>query len=251
MIDINCDLGEGEPIEKSRRFLRWVTSANIACGGHAGSVRKMRSCLRLCGELGVNAGAHPGFVDRENFGRKEMPISFSDLVSLIESQAGAFELLADEEKVPISHVKLHGALYHVVERDRRLSAAYVEFVKERFPGLRILASPNGYVIPIAERLGVKAWAEIFSDRGYMAGGGLIPRSEPGAVLRDPAEIKMRMEMFLSTGRLPLKSGDALKISAQTVCVHADSPGALRIARLLAKLCSRSLSDSETRSENEA
>ena len=146
----------------------------------------MRSCLRLCGELGVNAGAHPGFVDRENFGRKEMPISFSDLVSLIESQAGGLELLADEEKVPISHIKLHGALYHVVERDRRLSAAYVEFVKERFPGMRILASPNGCVIPIAERLGLEAWAEIFSDRGYMAGGGLIPRSEPDAVLRDPS-----------------------------------------------------------------
>ena len=246
MIDINCDLGEGEPIEKTRRFLRWVTSANIACGGHAGSVRMMRSCLRLCGELGVNAGAHPGFVDRENFGRKEMPVSFSDLVSLIESQAGGLEMLADEEKVSLSHIKLHGSLYHVVERDRRLSAAYVEFVKERFPGLRILASPNGYVIPIAERLGVKAWAEIFSDRGYMAGGGLIPRSEPDAVLRDPAEIKMRMEMFLSSGRLPLKNGDTLKISAQTVCVHADSPGALRIARLLAKLRSGSPSDSEMR-----
>ena len=161
------------------------------------------------------------------------------------------ELLADEEKVPISHIKLHGALYHVVERDRRLSAAYVEFVKERFPGMRILASPNGCVIPVAERLGLKAWAEIFSDRGYMAGGGLIPRSEPEAVLRDPAEIKMRMEMFLSTGRLPLKNGDTLKVSAQTVCVHADSPGALRIARLLAKLCSSSLSDLEMRPENEA
>jgi 5-oxoprolinase (ATP-hydrolysing) subunit A len=251
MIDINCDLGEGERIEKTRRFLRWVTSANIACGGHAGSVHTMRCCLRLCGELGVNAGAHPGFVDRENFGRKEMPISPSDLVSLIESQAGGFELLADEEKVPISHIKLHGALYHVVERDRRLSAAYVEFVKERFPGKRILASPNGYVIPNAERLGLEAWAEIFSDRAYMAGGGLIPRSEPDAVLRDLAEIKMRMEMLLSTGRLPLKNGDTLKISAQTVCVHADSPGALRIARLLAKLCSSSLSDLEMRPENEA
>ena len=120
-MDINCDLGEGEPVEKTRRLLRWLTSANIACGGHAGSVRTMRSCLRLCVELGVNAGAHPGFVDREAFGRKEMPISPSDLESLIESQAGGLELLADEEKIPISHIKLHGALYHLVERDRRLS----------------------------------------------------------------------------------------------------------------------------------
>ena len=237
MMDINCDLGEGEPVEKTRRLLRWLTSANIACGGHAGSMRTMRSCLRLCIERGVNAGAHPGFVDRGAFGRKEMPISPSDLESLIESQAGGLELLADEEKISISHIKLHGALYHVVERDRRLSEVYAEFVKERFPGMRILASPNGCVIPTAGRLGVEAWGEIFSDRAYVADGGLIPRSEAGAVLGNIAEIKVRMEMFLSTGRLPLKNGDTVKIAAQTVCVHADSPSALRIARLLAKLFS--------------
>ena len=241
MMDINCDLGEGEPIEKTHRLLRWVTSANIACGGHAGSVRTMRSCLRLCAELGVNAGAHPGFVDRKNFGRKEMPISPSDLESLIESQAGGLALLADEEKIPISHIKLHGALYHVVERDRQLSAVYAGFVKKRFPGMRILASPNGCVIRTAGRLGVEIWGEIFSDRAYLAGGGLIPRSEPGAVLQDMAQIRMRMETFLSTGRLPLKNGTTVRINAQTVCVHADSPSALLIARLLAKLCSNSLS----------
>lgn len=242
MMDINCDLGEGEPVEKTRRLLRWLTSANIACGGHAGSMRTMRSCLRLCIERGVNAGAHPGFVDRGAFGRKEMPISPSDLESLIESQAGGLELLADEEKIPISHIKLHGALYHLVERDRRLSAVYAGFVKGRFPGMRIFAAPNGYVIPTARRLGVEVWGEVFSDRAYTAGGGLVPRSQPGAVLQDIPEIRIRMEMFLSTGRLPLKNGETVKIAAQTVCVHADSPGALRIARLLAKLCSSSLSD---------
>jgi 5-oxoprolinase (ATP-hydrolysing) subunit A len=242
MMDINCDLGEGEPVEKTRRLLRWLTSANIACGGHAGNMRTMRSCLRLCIERGVNAGAHPGFVDRGAFGRKEMPISSSDLKSLIESQAGGLELLADEEKIPISHIKLHGALYHLVERDRRLSAVYAGFVKGRFPGMRIFAAPNGYVIPTAKRLGVEVWGEVFSDRAYTAGGGLVPRSQPGAVLQDIPEIRMRMEMFLSTGRLPLKNGETVKIAAQTVCVHADSPGALRIARLLAKLCSSSLSD---------
>lgn len=236
MMDINCDLGEGEPIARTRRLLRWVTSANIACGGHAGSVRTMRSCLRLCGKFGVNAGAHPGFVDPRNFGRIEMPVSPADLVSLIESQVGGLELLAGEEGVPVSHIKLHGALYHLVERDRRLSDVYVGFVKERFPGMRILASPNGCVISTAERLGLEVWAEVFSDRAYTAGGDLMPRSEPGAVLRDLAEIKMRMETFLATGGLPLKNGSIVKISAQTICVHADSPGALRIARLLAKLC---------------
>jgi 5-oxoprolinase (ATP-hydrolysing) subunit A len=235
MIDVNCDLGEGEPIEKTRRLLRWVTSANIACGGHAGSTQTMRSCLRLCAELGVNAGAHPGFVDREGFGRRELPITASDLESLVESQAGGLKKLADQEKISIAHIKLHGALYHVVERDQRLSNVYAKFVRERFPRLRIIASPTGCVIRIAKQLGVEAWGEIFADRGYAADGALLPRGQPGAVLRDISKIRMRIERFLATGELTLENGRRVKIAAQTVCIHADSPGALRIARLLSML----------------
>jgi 5-oxoprolinase (ATP-hydrolysing) subunit A len=240
-MDINCDLGEGEPVEKTRRLLRWVNSANIACGGHSGTARTMGSCLNLCVELGVNAGAHPGFVDREGFGRKEKAITPSGLESLIESQVGGLVVLACEKKISISHVKLHGALYHVVERDPRLSGVYAGFVKKHFPGMRIFASPNGRVIPAAARLGVEAWGEIFSDRAYTAGGDLVPRSQPGAVLEDIEEIRTRMKVFLLTGRVPLNNGKTIKIAARTVCVHADSPGALRIARLLAELCSSRLS----------
>jgi 5-oxoprolinase (ATP-hydrolysing) subunit A len=236
-MDINCDLGEGEPLEKTRRFMRWVTSANIACAGHAGNSDTMHCCLQLCKEAGVNAGAHPGFVDREYRGRRNMGISVSDLQSLIESQAGALERMADQEKIFISHIKLHGALYHIVEQDERLSVAYVVFVKERFPGIRIFAFPSGHVIPAARRLGVEVWGEIFADRAYEADGSLRSRAEAGALLEDLGEIRMRMKTFLSTGRLPLKDGKTIKISAQTVCVHSDSPGALRTARLLAKLCS--------------
>jgi 5-oxoprolinase (ATP-hydrolysing) subunit A len=235
MIDVNCDLGEGEPIEKTRRLLRWVTSANIACGGHAGNTRTMRSCLRLCAELGVNAGAHPGFVDREGFGRREFPISASDLESLVESQAGGLKILADQERIAIAHIKLHGALYHLVERDARLSRVYAKFVRERFPGMRIIASPTGCVIPLARRLGVEAWEEIFADRAYAADGALVPRSQPGAVLQDIAKIRTRMERFLTRNELTLENGRRVKIAAQTVCIHADSPGALRIARLLSML----------------
>jgi 5-oxoprolinase (ATP-hydrolysing) subunit A len=235
MIDVNCDLGEGERLEKTRRLLRWVTSANIACGGHAGSTRTMRSCLRLCAELGVNAGAHPGFVDREGFGRREFPLSASDLESLIESQAGALKILADQEKISIAHIKLHGALYHVVERDAGLSKVYARLVRERFPGMRIIASPLGSVISVARRLGVEVWGEIFADRSYAADGSLVSRSQAGAVLRDIAEIRMRMERFLTAKELILENGRRIKTAAQTICVHADSPGALRIARLLSTL----------------
>jgi 5-oxoprolinase (ATP-hydrolysing) subunit A len=235
MIDVNCDLGEGEPMAKTRRLLRWVTSANIACGGHAGNTRTMRSCLRLCAEAGVNAGAHPGFVDREGFGRREFPISASEFESLIDSQAGDLKDLADQENISIAHIKLHGALYHVVERDEQLSRVYAKFVRERFPGIRIIASPKGSVIPIAKRLGVKVWGEIFADRAYAPDGDLVARSQPGAVLRDVAQIRMRMARFLRTNELTLEDGRSVKVAAQTSCIHADSPGALRIARLLSML----------------
>lgn len=235
MMDINCDLGEGEPLAKTRRILRWVTSANIACGGHAGSERTMRSCLRLCNQLGINAGAHPGFEDRRNFGRREEAISLPKFQALIEFQAGKLAVLAEEEKIRISHIKLHGALYHAVERDEGLARGYAAFVKERFPGARIIASPRGEVIPAAMHLGVEAWGELFSDRAYTAEGDLVPRSQPDAILRDFAEIRGRMETFRSSGCLPAKGGKLVAIAARTVCIHADSPGALRIARLLAAL----------------
>lgn len=235
MMDINCDLGEGEPLGKTRRILRWVTSANIACGGHAGSERTMRACLKLCHQLRVNAGAHPGFEDRQNFGRREQAITVLKLKALVESQAGRLAVLAEEENLRLSHIKLHGALYHLVERDKDLARGYASIVKERFAGFRIIASPNGEVIPAAMRCGVEAWGELFSDRAYTADGGLLPRGQPGAILRDLAEIRRRMETFLASGCVPAGDGKLVAIAARTVCVHADSPGAMRIARLLATL----------------
>ena len=235
MMDINCDLGEGEPLAKTRRMLRWVTSANIACGGHAGSERTMRACLKLCHRLGVNAGAHPGFEDRKNFGRKEEAISLVQLQALVGSQAGRLGALAQDENIAISHIKLHGGLYHVVERDQGLARGYAAFVKERFAGVRIIASPKGELIRAAMRCGVEAWGELFSDRAYTADGDLVPRGQPGAILRDLAEIRTRMETFRSSGRVPASNGKLVAIAARTVCIHSDSPGALRIARLLATL----------------
>jgi 5-oxoprolinase (ATP-hydrolysing) subunit A len=235
-MDINCDLGEGERLEKTRRLLQCVTSANIACGGHAGSERSMRSCLRLCAEFKVNAGAHPGFPDRRHFGRSEMPISPSQLELLLGHQTGALVRLAAEEKVPITHLKLHGALYHVVERDPRLSKVYARFVRENFSQMRIIGLPNGSVVCSAHGLGIDVWGEIFSDREYGPEGDLVPRSRPGAIIEDLALIRKRMGTFLLTGRLPLSNGRTRKIAARTICVHADSPGSPRIARMLARLC---------------
>ena len=195
----------------------------------------MRTCLQLCQRLGVNAGAHPGFEDRQNFGRKEEAISRPRLQALILSQVGKLVSLADAEGVPIAHIKLHGGLYHAVERDKGLARGYAAFVKERFPGVRLIASPLGELIAAARSCGIQVWGELFSDRAYTAQGGLVPRSQPGAVLTDLAEIRRQMETFQTSGRVVSIDGKLLRLDAQTVCVHADSLKALRIARLLASL----------------
>jgi 5-oxoprolinase (ATP-hydrolysing) subunit A len=222
-------------VERTRRILRWVSSANIACGGHAGSERTMRACLKLCRQFGVNAGAHPGFDDRQNFGRKEEEISRSRLQSLISSQVGKLISLAQVEGVPIAHIKLHGGLYHVVERDKGLASGYAAFVKERFPKVRLIASPRGELIGAARSFGIQVWGEVFSDRAYTAQGGLVPRSQSDAVLTGLAEIRKQMETFRARGGVCSRDGTLLALDAQTVCVHADSPNALRIARLLASV----------------
>src|SRR5262245_8743247 len=176
-------------MDRTRRILRWVSSANIACGGHAGSELTMRACLKLCHQLGVNAGAHPGFENRQDFGRKEEAISRSRLQLLISSQVGKLVSLAKIEGIPIAHIKLHGGLYHAVERDKSLASGYAAFVKEQFPGVRLIASPRGELIGAARSCGIQVWGEVFSDRAYTARGELVPRSQPSAILTNLAEIR--------------------------------------------------------------
>ncbi len=141
--DINCDLGEGESAAKTRALLRHATSANIACGGHAGDLASMDRCLRLCTEMKVNPGAHPGHFDREHFGRVELPVSPRELTLLLSQQIGALQLIATSQRVRLRHVKLHGALYHQVDRSPELATAYLDFLTSFCPGLRIIALSGG------------------------------------------------------------------------------------------------------------
>lgn len=222
-MDINCDLGEGEALSRTRALLRCVTSANIACGGHAGSLRSLQSCLRLCKELGVKAGAHPGYNDRENFGRVYQELTAPEFELLLAQQIGAFLLVAKSEGISLSHVKLHGALYHAAEKEARLAKVFISHMLEHHPKARIYVLEGGELARLAQRMGAKVWGEIYADRRYRPDGQLTPRNEPGAVLEDPEEVKTQM--------LALRSSKLLA-NAQTICVHSDSPGALRTARLL-------------------
>lgn len=235
MMDLNCDLGEGEDPRRTRALMRWITSANIACGGHAGDQRSLRRCLRLCGDFGVRAGAHPGLPGA--FGRRARPVSAEALVRLLETQTDEFCRAAREVGVRPRHIKLHGALYHMVERSPALARSYIDFVQARFPRWTIFAWPDGVVAHEAARAGVTVWGEIFADRAYGADGRLVPRGKPGAVLEDSAEIVRRVAMFLEDGVLPAGMRGVVRPCAQTICLHADSPVALRAARGLANLLS--------------
>jgi UPF0271 protein len=232
MKDLNCDLGEGEPSARTRALMALVTSANIACGGHAGDEASMRRCLALCRKFGVRAGAHPAFADRKNFGRRALPLSEDDLTLLLLQQVGALAWVASVEQVRPHHVKLHGALYHVVEADRGLSKSYVRTMAEYFPGWKIYASPFGHVVAAARQAGVPVWREAFADRAYLSSGALAPRGEPGAVISAPSAVRERVRELRLSRRVRTVDGTRLPIEAETLCVHGDSPGAVRMARVL-------------------
>ena len=229
-MDINCDLGEGEPLARTRALLRQVPSANIACGGHAGTDQSMRECLRLCRELGVRAGAHPGYPDRENFGRVERELSMGEFTTLIAQQLGALSLIGKAEGVKLRHIKLHGALYHAVEKSPELTCAYVKFLREYAPRLIVVALAGGALVQAARAAGLKAWGEVFAERGYTPEGQIIARTEAGALIEDIATIRARLAHWQAHGTFP----NTTALDAQTICIHSDSPGAVEIAKLLAK-----------------
>lgn len=202
---LNADLGEHESPARTRALMRLIDLANVACGGHAGTARTMARCVRLAREFGVKLGAHPGL--ETDFGRGVADISPSALERLVRDQIETLAAFGE----PLHHVKLHGALYHATEASPGLARRYVAVIEKHFPGLRIVVLAGGRVARLA---GSRALAEVFAERGYRADGTLIPRGSPGALIHDPREVVRRLSAL---------SGD-------TVCIHADSPNAVKIAR---------------------
>lgn len=232
-IDINCDLGEGEAPARVRALMKWISSANVACGGHAGSLHSMDYCVRMARGFGVRLGAHPGYWDRENFGRRHIEIRPSDLELLLVQQVGALEKVAAAGNMRLHHLKLHGALYHAVESDSGLATCYAETVARFWPKAKLYAVPQGRVSQMAKSAGIKVWDEAFADRAYMSDGTLVPRNVAGAVLGNPREVVSRMRGLLLEGSIETLSGSRLRLKPKTLCVHSDTAEAVRIARALA------------------
>ncbi len=234
--DLNCDLGEGEPWARTRALLRQITSANVACGGHAGDALTMERVVVEAKALGVRLGAHPGVPGA--FGRGEVTLSPGQLQTFVLQQVGALDLLARRHGSQLHHIKLHGALYHAVENDKALGRAYVEAVTRWFPKVKIYARAGGLILTLAREVGVAAWAEGFIDRAYCANGQLVPRNQDGALLTRSREITERLREWQQTGGWKSLEGSWVAVPAQTLCLHGDTPGAVALARAIRRVMDR-------------
>ena len=236
-IDLNSDLGESFgrwELGDDRALLSVVTSANVACGFHAGDPSVLRRTTADAKERGVAVGAHVGYRDLAGFGRRFLDVPPADLTNEVVYQLGAlaaFTRLADDR---IRYVKPHGALYNTIVHHEQQAAAVVEAVRAFDPDLPVLGLPGSRFLALAEQAGLRTYREAFADRAYTPDGVLLSRREPGAVLHDPAAIAERC-LRIAQG-LPVEAvdGTEIVIEADSLCVHGDSPGAVDIARAVAE-----------------
>jgi UPF0271 protein len=232
-IDLNSDLGEGYgpwAMGDDAALLGIVTSANIACGGHAGDPETMFQTLSQAVAQGVVVGAHPGYADRIGFGRRVIPMVPAEIGRMVAAQVGALTGVAAMAGAEVRYVKPHGALANLAADDQAVADAIAAAVAA-LPGRLAVLAISGTELELAARAaGVKVFSEIFADRAYLPTGRLMPRSRPGAVLHDPDQVAERLLSFLQTGRMPVVDGDAIRLQAHSICIHGDSPGALEMAR---------------------
>jgi UPF0271 protein len=234
-IDLNSDLGEGYgpwPMGNDREMLALVNSANVACGGHASDPETMFTTLTLAAKNGVIVGAHPGYSDREGFGRRIIPMMPAEIERLIASQVGALMGIAALVPLTVRYVKPHGALGNLASASREVADAIVAAVRALPQELAILAISGTALEQAARASEVMVYSEIFADRGYLSSGQLGPRSRPGAMIHDADEAATRLLTFLETGLMPVIDGDPIRLAAQSICVHGDGPGAVAMTRVI-------------------
>lgn len=226
-IDLNADVGEG--LDDSL-LLPFLSSANVACGLHAGGPVVMDQTVALALRQGVRVGAHPGYPDRENFGRTDLQLSRDELRSIVLYQLGALNTLVRARGGKLKHVKAHGALYNRAAKDSALARAFAEAVRD-FDSTLILVGLAGSVqLDEAKAVGLRAAGEAFADRRYMPDGSLMPRSQPGSVLHDPADAAAQALAIVRDGAVTASDGSRVAVRAETLCLHGDTKGAADIAR---------------------
>lgn len=229
-VDLNSDLGEGAGHDAE--LLQLVSSANIACGRHAGTAEMMRAAIRAAHELGVAVGAHPGFEDRENFGRREMKLPEGEVFRLVREQLEDFQAAADSLGVHPRHMKPHGALYNMAARDEEIADAIVRAVLAVDPKMVIFAPAPSALVRLAVANEMHVAREVFADRNYMPDGTLVPRDRPEALLHDAEAAANRVYGMLRESKVRAIDGSEVRVEADTICVHGDTPGAVEFAQQL-------------------
>lgn len=232
-VDLNCDLGESfgiYEIGQSKEIMKYISSANIACGFHAGDPAVMFSTVKLAIENGVQIGAHPGLPDLVGFGRREMKISPNEAKEYMIYQIGALDAIAKSLGSKVKHVKLHGAFYNTVSRDYELSKAIIEGLISLASNITLYALSGSVLYDLAIKSNYPVKSEVFLDRAYLSDGSLTPRSMEGSVIKDSKIAMERVLEMLSRGESTSVDGKKFNIKADTLCVHGDSEHALEFTK---------------------
>jgi UPF0271 protein len=236
-VDLNADLGESFGIWElgdDDAMLEIVTSANIACGFHAGDRVRLAVTCQSAASCGVRVGAQVGYHDLAGFGRRYIDVAPAELTADVIYQIGALQALARTAGTSVGYVKPHGALYNTIVNNREQARAVAEAVRAVDPALPVLGLSGSVFFDEARRLGLRTVAEAFADRAYRPDGQLVPRREKGAVLHDPNQIAERVATMVASGRISAADGSTIDVEVESVCVHGDSPGALEIATAVRK-----------------
>ena len=234
-IDINCDMGESfgaYGMGEDERIVSLVTSANIACGFHAGDPMVMARTVELALRGGAAVGAHPGYPDLLGFGRREMETFPGEIRNYILYQVGALSAFVRAGGAKLRHVKPHGALYNLAARDEKTAREVIDAVRAFDPELILVALAGSLCAEMAEAAGLRVAREAFPDRAYLSDGRLAPRSMAGSVIHDPELVRGRVQRLIASGTIECLDGGEIALSVDTLCVHGDAPGALRAAEAI-------------------
>lgn len=231
-IDLNSDLGEGAAFDE--QIIPLISGANIACGFHAGDSEIMAKTILLCKENGISLGAHPGYPDRENFGRTNMAVTPKQVYDYTLYQLGALSAMAKAQGTTLQHIKPHGAMYNMAAKDIDLANAIVDAVKDFDSSIILLALSGSKMIEAAKNKNLKYACEVFADRAYEADGTLRPRSLEGSMITDENEAVSRVIRMVKEGKVTAYTGEDIELEAHSVCVHGDGEKALDFVRKLNK-----------------
>jgi UPF0271 protein len=226
-IDLNCDMGEG--LDNDALLMPFISSANIACGYHAGDENIMQQTIDLCLQHGVSIGAHPGFADKTNFGRTEMQLALQEIYNLVADQIQLLQKIANSNGTKLHHVKPHGALYNMAAKDAALANAIAKAVYAIDPRLIFFGLSGSHLISEAEKLGLQTASEVFADRTYLDDGNLTPRSQPNAMIEAAGNSVQQILQMINEKTVTSINHKKIVIKAETICLHGDGKHALQFA----------------------